>query len=51
VATLDGVDVFAGRRVGKYFRRQNRASRASRLDAGQVEDIQVAAALALPPAR
>jgi hypothetical protein len=51
VATLDGVDVFAGRRVGKYFRRQSRASRASRLDAGQVEDIQVAAALALPPVR
>jgi hypothetical protein len=51
VATLDGVDVFAGRRVGKYFRRQSRTSRANRLDAGQIEDIQVAAAMALPPAR
>jgi nuclease-like protein len=50
VATLDGVDVFSGRRVGKYFRRQSRAGRANRLDAGQVEDIQVAAAMALPPA-
>ena len=27
VANLRGVDVFAGRRVGKYFRRQKRASR------------------------
>jgi hypothetical protein len=51
VATLDGVDVFSGRRVGKYFRRQSRTSRASRLDAGRVEDIQVAAAMALPPVR
>jgi len=51
VATLNGVDVFSGRRVGKYFRRQSRTSRASRLDAGQVEDIHVAAAMALPPAR
>ncbi|HTW03193.1 MAG TPA: nuclease-related domain-containing protein [Streptosporangiaceae bacterium] len=49
VATLDGVDVFSGRRVGKYFRRQTRTSRGSRLDAGQVEDIHVAAATALPP--
>ena len=51
VATLDGVDVFSGLRVGKYFRRQSRTSRASRLDAGRVEDIQVAAAMALPPVR
>jgi len=50
VATLDGVDVFSGRRVGKYFRRQSRSSRASRLDADRVEDIHVAAAMALPPA-
>jgi Nuclease-related domain len=51
VASLGGVDVFAGRRVIKYFRRQSRTSRAGRLDAGRVEDIQVAAALALPPVR
>lgn len=51
VASLDGVDVFAGRRVIKYFRRQSRTSRAGRLDAGRVEDILVAAALALPPVR
>ncbi len=51
VANLDGVDVFGGRRVRKYFRRQTRTSRGARLDSGQVEDIHVAAALALPPAR
>jgi hypothetical protein len=51
VATLDGVDVFSGRRVRKYFRRQSRTSRAAHLDAGKIEDIHVAAALALPPAR
>ncbi len=50
VATLDGVDVFGGRRVRKYFKRQTRTSRSHRLDPGQVEDIHVAAALALPPA-
>jgi hypothetical protein len=51
VATLDGVDVFSGRRVRKYFRRQSRTSRPAQLDAGKIEDIHVAAALALPPAR
>jgi hypothetical protein len=51
VASLDGVDVFSGRRVRKYFRRQSRTSRATQLDAAKIEDIHVAAALALPPAR
>jgi hypothetical protein len=51
VATLSGVDVFGGRRVRKYFRRQTRTSGGDRLDSGQIEDIHVAAALALPPAR
>jgi hypothetical protein len=50
VASMDGVDVFGGKRVRKYFKRQTRTSR-TRLDAGQVEDIHVAAALALPPVR
>lgn len=50
VASLSGVDVFGGRRVRKYFRRQTRTS-DGRLDPDQVEDIHVAAALALPPAR
>lgn len=51
VANLNGVDVFGGRRVRKYFKRQTRTSRGARLDSGQIEDIHVAAALALPPAR
>jgi hypothetical protein len=50
VANLDGVDVFSGKRVRKYFKRQTRTSQ-DRLDTGQVEDIHVAAALALPPTR
>jgi hypothetical protein len=50
VASLDGVDVFSGKRVRKYFKRQTRTSPA-RLDLGEVEDIHVAAALALPPVR
>jgi hypothetical protein len=49
VARLDGVDVFGGRRVRKYFKRQTRTSGEARLDAGQIEDIHVAAAVALPP--
>jgi hypothetical protein len=49
VASLGGVDVFSGKRVRKYFKRQTRTSQA-RLDPGQVEDIHIAAALALPPA-
>jgi hypothetical protein len=51
VASLDGVDVFDGRRVRKYFRRQTRSSRGSRLDAGQIEGIRAAADRVLPPAR
>jgi Nuclease-related domain len=51
VARLDGVDVFGGRRIRKYFRRQSRTSGQTRLDAGQIEDIHVAAAVALPPVR
>ncbi len=50
VASLDGVDVFSGHRVRRYFRRQTKASRGARLDAGQIEGIRAAAALALPPA-
>jgi Nuclease-related domain len=51
VASVDGVDVFAGRRVRRYFRRQSKASRGARLDAGQIEGIRAAAARALPPAQ
>src|SRR5258708_3870202 len=51
VASLDGVDVFSGKRVRKYFRRQARTGSVGRLDAEQIEEIHIAAALALPPAR
>lgn len=51
VASLNGVDVFGGRKLRKYFRRQGRTSGADQLDAEQVEEIHIAAALALPPAR
>jgi Nuclease-related domain len=51
VASLRGVDVFAGRRLRRYFRRQSRERRAVRLDAGQIGLIHAAAARALPPAQ
>ncbi|HEV2244613.1 MAG TPA: nuclease-related domain-containing protein [Streptosporangiaceae bacterium] len=51
VASLNGVDVFSGKRLRKYFRRQARTRRGGQLDAEQVEDIHIAAAVALPPAR
>jgi hypothetical protein len=50
VVSLRDVDVFAGRRLRKYFRRQSRKTTA-RLDAGQINLIHTAAAKALPPAR
>jgi hypothetical protein len=50
VASLRDVDVFAGRRLRKYFRRQSRKTTA-RLEAGQISLIHAAAAKALPPVR
>jgi Nuclease-related domain len=50
VATLDGVDVFSGGRIRKYFARQTKISRDSRLDRRQVEEIHSAAQRILPPA-
>jgi hypothetical protein len=50
VASLRGVDVFAGSRVGSYFKRQTKATRGQRLAAEQIEAIREAAARALPPA-
>jgi hypothetical protein len=50
VASLREVDVLAGRRLRKYFRRQARAA-GPRLDADQISQIHAAAARALPPAR
>ncbi len=50
VASLRDVDVLAGRRLRKYFRRQARQP-GPRLDADQIRQIHAAAARALPPAR
>ena len=50
VASLREVDVLAGRRLRKYFRRQARQA-GPRLDADQIRQIHAAAAQALPPAR
>jgi hypothetical protein len=51
VVTLCGVDVFSGRRLRKYLRRETAASRGWRLDDRQIEVIASAAAQALPAAR
>jgi hypothetical protein len=51
VTNLRGVDVFGGRRVGKYFRRQTRNNRKQRLSPAQIDAIVDAATRALPPAR
>jgi hypothetical protein len=48
VSSMDGVDVLSGRRLRRYLRRQARASRSGRLDAGQIDEIHAAAVLALP---
>lgn len=50
VASLREVDVLAGRRLRKYFRRQARQL-GPHLDADQIRQIHAAAAQALPPAR
>jgi len=50
VANLDGVDVFGGGRVRKYFSQQTKNSRGSRLDAEEIKEIHDAGARALPPA-
>ena len=51
VATLREVDVFSGKRVRKFFRSQNRATRADHLDTEEIGEIYAAAERALPPAR
>ncbi|HUZ27081.1 MAG TPA: nuclease-related domain-containing protein [Streptosporangiaceae bacterium] len=51
VATLRGVEVFSGKRVRKFFRSQNRATRGQHLDEQEIELIYQAAERALPPAR
>lgn len=51
VMEIQGVDVFSGRRLRRYLRRQAAANRAHRLDERQIELIYYAAARVLPPAR
>ncbi len=50
VVRLAGVDVFSGRRLRKYLRREATANRTRRLDDRQVELACAAAARVLPPA-
>ncbi|HEY6279688.1 MAG TPA: NERD domain-containing protein [Streptosporangiaceae bacterium] len=49
VVKAGGVDVFCGRRLRTYLRREAGAARARRLDERQIELIHAAAAQALPP--
>jgi hypothetical protein len=51
VVKVSGVDVFCGRRLGKYLRREACANRTRRLDDRQIELVHAAAAQLLPPAR
>jgi Nuclease-related domain len=51
VASLRVVDVFAGGRISKYFKRQAKASRKQRLEAEQIDAIRQAAERVLPPVR
>jgi hypothetical protein len=50
VVRINGVDVFCGRRLGKYLRREA-SSRNRCLDERQIEAIHAVAAQVLPPAR
>ena len=51
VANLRGVAVFGGRRVRKYFRARNRATRGQQLGPEEIDLIYQTAEQALPPAR
>jgi hypothetical protein len=51
VAKLRGVEVFAGGRVRKFFRQQNKATRGRHLSDEEIEQIIEAAERALPAAR
>ncbi len=51
VVTIAGVDVFCGRKLRTYLRRETGANRARRLDERQIELIHAVAAQVLPPAR
>ena len=49
IMRLKGVDVFDGRHVGTYFRKQSRSTAGHHLDGAQVALVYAAAAHALPP--
>jgi hypothetical protein len=49
IMRLKGVDVFDGRHVGAYFRKQSRSTAGHHLDSAQVALVFAAAAHALPP--
>ena len=49
VATLREVDVFSGRQIGKFFRRQKRLARGHHLREHEIDEIYAAAERALPP--
>lgn len=49
IMRLKGVDVFDGRHVGAYFRKQSKATAGHHLDTAQVALVFAAAAHALPP--
>jgi hypothetical protein len=51
VASLRGVAVFGGRRIRKYFRARNRATRGERLAQEEIDLIYQAAEQVLPPGR
>ena len=51
VATLRGVEVFSGKQVRKFFRKQNRVSRGQHLDPDEINEIYEAAERVLPPLR
>jgi Nuclease-related domain len=51
IAEISGVDVFKGRRLRTYLRREMAAKRSRRLNERQIEIIHAVAAQVLPPAR
>ena len=50
IAEISGVDVFKGRRLRRYLRREAAAKRSRRLSERQIEIIHAVAAQVLPPA-
>jgi Nuclease-related domain len=49
IATLRGVEVFSGKSIRKFFRKQNKLTRGQHLDEQEISEIYAAAERALPP--